>query len=301
MGIEEFAHIAYITAEMPFPRPDAAPFPKKSPSAPQTMPQPLRVDVHTHVFHPKIADKVVTQLEAHYHIPPIGNGRWEDLAAHLDRAGIDACFVHSAATTPLQVVPANDWAISLNDNPRIVPFGTMHPDFEDMTGELTRLHDRGIRGIKLHPDFQGFRLDDPKLLPLFGEMEGSFTLMVHVGDSLPPDQNPSCPYKVAAIKRRFPKLRIIAAHFGGYRHWQYVTDALQGLDVYMDTSSSLFAIPQPLLEDIFSHFPRHLFLFGSDYPLFRDEDEVQALQRRLRLSDGELEEILTNGSRLGLC
>lgn len=260
-----------------------------------------RVDVHTHAFHPKIADKVVTQLEAHYHIPPIGDGRWEDLAVRLDEANIDTCFVHSAATTPQQVIPANDWAIFLTANERIVPFGTMHPDFPDMKSELARLYEHGVRGLKLHPDFQGFRLDDPKLLPLFGEMEGTFTLMVHVGDNLPPQENPSCPFKVADIKRRFPKLQIIAAHFGGYRHWQYVVEAMSGLEIFMDTSSSLFAIPQPLLEGIFKHFPRHLFLFGSDYPLFKAADEIQLLQQRLRLTDAELEDILTNGAKLGLC
>lgn len=264
------------------------------------MSSPARVDVHTHAFHPKIADKVVKQLEGHYHIPPIGNGRWDDLELRLDKARIDKCFVHSAATTPEQVLPANNWAMSLSENPRIVPFGTMHPEYADMKGELARLYDNGIRGLKLHPDFQGFRLDDPKLLPLFGEMEGHFTLMVHVGDELPPKLNPTCPFKVAAIKRKFPKLRIIAAHFGGHKHWQYVVDAMRGLEIFMDTSSSLFMIPQPLLERIFNSFPRYLFLFGSDYPLFNADEEIELLQRRLKLSDSQLEEILTAGSRLDL-
>lgn len=260
----------------------------------------LHVDVHTHAFHPKISDKVVVQLENHYKIPSIGNGRWDDLEPRLNRAGIQKCFVHSAATSPEQVIPANRWALSLLDNPKIVPFGTMHPDYQDWKNELALLYDKGIRGIKLHPDFQGFRLDDPKLLPIFAEMEGNFTLMVHVGDRLPPKLNPTCPWKVAAIKRKFPKLRIIAAHFGGVFHWQYVIDAMRGLEIFMDTSSSLFAIPQPVLKAIYNAFPRYLFLFGSDYPLFDPADQIPLLQQRLNLSDSELEEILTAGSRLDL-
>lgn len=262
------------------------------------MSQLPRIDVHTHAFHPKISAKVVCQLQEHYKIPAIGNGTWEDLVPRLDRGGIEKSFVLSAATTPAQVIPANDWAISLLKNPRIVPFGTMHPDFPDISGELRRLYDSGIRGIKLHPDFQGFRLDDPKLLPLFAEMEGNFTLLVHVGDKLPPEQNPTCPWKVAAIKRRFPRLRIIAGHLGGVWHWQYVVKAMKGLEIYMDTSSSLFAIPQPLLEDIFKSFPRHLFLFGSDYPLFDPADEIERLQTRMKFTDTELEEILTAGNQI---
>lgn len=260
----------------------------------------MRVDVHTHAFHPKIASMVLKQLEEHYKIPPTGTGLWEDLKPRMEKCGISKVFVHSAATAPQQVEPANAWAISLKKIQEIVPFGTMHPGYQYMENELARLYDNGIRGIKLHPDFQGFRLDDPALLPLFGAMEGHFTLMVHIGDRVPPAENPTCPWKIAAVKRRFPKLQIIAAHFGGYYHWQYVIEAMKGLDIYMDTSSSLFEIPQELLEAIFHSFPRHLFLFGSDYPLWDPASERDELQRRLRLSDYELEEIMTAGSHLGL-
>lgn len=260
----------------------------------------MRVDVHTHAFHPKIAAKVVAQLEGHYKVKPIGTGEWADLEPRLDRAGIDQCFIHSAATTPQQVIPANRWAVSLLENHRIVPFGTMHPEFEQMDEELAYIYDHGIRGIKLHPDFQGFRLDDPALMPFFAAIEGEFTLLVHIGDRMPPNENPTCPWKIAAIKRKFPRLRIIAAHLGGFFHWQYVVEAMKGLEIYMDTSSSLFGIPQPILEDIFNSFPRHLFLFGSDYPLFDPSDEIVHLQERMRFTDTELEEILAAGSYLGL-
>lgn len=258
------------------------------------------IDVHTHIFHSKIAYKVVAQLSDHYHIPCLGTGELDDFLPRIQRAGITHFFVHSAATHPDQVIPANRWAIMLKKTPGAIPFGTMHPQFDKMEDELAFLYDNGIRGIKLHPDFQGFRLDDPALLPLFGAMEGKFTLMTHVGDRLPPAQNPSCPFKVAAIKRRFPKLRIIAAHFGGVWQWQYTIEALKGLDVYFDTSSSLFAIPQYHLEQIFRTFPRHAFLFGSDYPLADPQIEMQRLQYRLHLSDHELEEIMTAGCALGL-
>lgn len=259
-----------------------------------------RFDIHTHAFHPKIADKVVKQLENHYRIPPVGSGCYEDLAPRLERAGIRYCCIHSAATKGDQVIPANRWAVSLREYEGVIPFGTMHPDFADMESELAFLWDNGIRGLKLHPDFQGFRLDDPRLMKLYAAAEGHFTMMFHVGDLPHPAMNPSCPYKVAALKRQFPKLRIIAAHFGGYHHWEYVVDAMKGLDIYMDTSSALFAIPQNCLEEIWKTFPRHLFLFGSDYPLWDASAEMEVLQRRLKLTDNELEEILTNANALEL-
>lgn len=259
----------------------------------------MPIDIHTHAFHPKIADKVVRQLEDHYRISPVGNGLLEDLLPRLDRAGIRRAVMHCAATKAEQVVPANNWALHVKENhPRLIPFGTFHPDFPEWEKEFGRLAAAGIPGIKIHPDFQGFNLDDPRLEPILEAISGRFLLMVHVGDYLPPEQNPSSPQKLAALLDRFPRLQVIAAHLGGFQHWACVVDHLAGRDLYLDTSSSLNAIPSRLLFDIFAHHPRERILFGSDYPLFDPSAEMKLLQTRMRLGDRELEELLTNGERL---
>lgn len=259
----------------------------------------MPIDVHTHVFHPKIADKVLRQLEDHYHISPVGNGLLEDLLLRLDHAGIDRAVMHCAATKPEQVVPANKWALHVKENyPRLIPFGTFHPGFADWVRELDRLAVAGIRGIKIHPDFQGFSLDDPRLDPILEAIGQRFFLMVHVGDFCPPEENLSSPQKLAALLDRFPRLKVIVAHLGGFQHWPWVVEHLAGRDLYLDTSSSLQAIPSQLLFDIFAHHPRERILFGSDYPLFDPREEMKLLQSRMRLSDPELEELLTNGERL---
>jgi uncharacterized protein len=257
------------------------------------------IDIHTHAYHPKIADKVLAQLEDHYGIHPVGTGQLDDLLARAKRAGLDRVVVHNAATAPAQVVPANNWAIRIHrENPEILSFGTLHPDYPDFERELDRLWRSGIRGIKFHADFQGFRLDDPKLWPLFETLSGRFTVMLHVGDRLPPAENNSCPAKVAAILRDFPKLTVIAAHMGGYLHWQYVLEHLVGKNVYIDTSSTLPFIDDATLRRIFYGHPRERILFGSDYPLFDPGEEIVALRKRLALRDGELEQLLSTGLSL---
>ncbi|MBN1140778.1 MAG: amidohydrolase [Deltaproteobacteria bacterium] len=259
----------------------------------------MAIDIHTHAFHPKIADKVVRQLEEHYRIAPVGNGLLEDLLPRLDRAGIDRAVMHCAATKREQVIPANNWALQVQETcPRLIPFGTFHPDFPEWERELERLAAAGIKGIKLHPDFQGFALDDPRLDPILEAIGERFYLMIHIGDRLPPELNPSSPQKLAAQLDRFPRLKVIAPHFGGFQHWSFVVEYLAGRDLYLDTSSSLNAIPSRLLFDIFAHHPRERILFGSDYPLFDPLAEMKLLQIRLRLSDAEVAELLTNGERL---
>ncbi len=257
------------------------------------------LDFHTHAYHPKIAHKVVAQLERHYGIPPVGTGELEDLLTMIRKAGLDKAVIHGAATAPAQVIPANNWAISLQrDHPEVYAFGTLHPGYEDFESELDRLEHAGITGIKFHPDFQGFRLDDPLLKPIFEAISGRFTVMFHVGDRLPPEQNPSCPLKLAAILRDFPGLTAIAAHMGGYLHWEYALTHLAGKNVFIDTSSTLSFIDPALLRALFDKHPMDRILFGSDYPLFDPGEERVKLQRMMRFSDADMERLLSSGAGL---
>jgi hypothetical protein len=259
----------------------------------------MRLDVHTHAFHPKIAAKVLAQLQEHYGIPPAGSGLVEDLLARAAAAGLDGVVVHTAATAPAQVIPANNWAMELQrSHPGVIAFGTAHPGFAGWEAELDRLRAASIRGIKLHPEFQGFWLDDPALLPIIEAAQDDFVFMVHVGDNCVPAQNPSCPFKMAALLERFPRARFIAAHLGGYLHWPYALEALAGRRVWLDTSSSLPFMDQATLEAIFSKHPRELILFGSDYPLFDPADSLAELQARLGLGDADVDRIMGNASRL---
>ena len=259
----------------------------------------MHFDVHTHAFHPKIAHKVVAQLHDHYGIPPVGNGTIDDLLERSKKAGIDKVVIHSAATDPAQVIPANNWALELMEkNEEVISFGSMHPDYANIEQELDRIYSKGIRGLKFHPDFQSFRMDDPSFYKLLEIADNRFTLMFHVGDVLPPDENPSCPKKMAALKEAFPQTEMIAAHLGGYRHWEWVVENICGKEIFIDTSSALPFIREDHLQAIIKKHPREYILFGSDYPLFDTTEEMYLVQNKMKFSDTELEEILTNAERI---
>ncbi len=128
----------------------------------------VKTDWHTHAFHPKIAGKALEQLHCHYRIKPVGAGLAEDLLFRLKRAGIDKAVVHAAATTPGQVVAANNWSMSLQAaHPELTAFGTLHPGFTEWEKELERLEQNGILGVKFHQDFQGYDLADAALRHFF--------------------------------------------------------------------------------------------------------------------------------------
>jgi len=251
------------------------------------------IDVHTHAFHPKIAHKVVAQLENHYSIAPVGTGMLDDLLERVARAGLDRAVVLTAATDPSQVVPANNWAIQIKrDCPNCIPFGTVHTGFDRMEDEFDRLEKEGIRGLKFHPDFQGFRMDDPALFDVLAMAADRFVCLFHVGDTLPPDENPSCPRKLSVLSRTFPNTPMIAAHMGGYRHWDYALEHLAGTGVFVDSSSSMEFLGDDQLKALVDGFGTERILFGSDYPLYDPGEERAQLETRLHLNKDELRRIL---------
>lgn len=259
----------------------------------------MLIDFHTHVFHPKIADKVLHQLENHYSIHPVGTGTADDLLQRMSTSGIDKSVVLTAATAPAQVIPANNWAIQTSkEYDQFIPFGTVHPKFDQMENELDRLKSNGIKGLKFHPDFQGFRMDDPALFDVMEMIQDRFICLFHVGDTLPPDENPSCPRKLAAIKTAFPETTIIAAHMGGYRHWKEAIEHLARKDIFVDTSSSLDFIDDSMLKKLFDAFGIESLLFGSDYPLFDAGRELEQLKKRLSLNEAAIHRIMGNATTL---
>ena len=256
-------------------------------------------DVHTHAFHPKIAAKAVEHLNDYYRVDCAGTGTIDDLKAREKRGGMDRFVVLCAATAPAQVIPANNYAISLQKNhPEVIAFGAIHPGYADWERQLDTLKRNGITGIKLHPDFQNFWLDDPRLMPILEHAQDDFIFELHIGDYLPPEKNPSCPYKVAALLDAFPRLRVIAGHLGGYQMWEHSLKALVGRDVWLETSSVTPFISDELLHEILRRHPEERILFGSDYPLYDPCDEMERLQRRAQLSDAQLERFMTNADAL---
>jgi len=241
----------------------------------------MLIDFHTHAFADKIAQKAVSQLIDYYGIRTVHDGTLHGLLAEADKARVDALVLLVAATKPSQVKPANDWAVSIsrmtreelsgvsgsNRMPRLFPFGTFHPDDPDWRNEIARLRAAGCKGIKLHPEFQGIDLADPRLNDFFEEISRDFIVMMHMGDKVRSPRNLSTPSKLASILDRFPRLKIVAAHMGGYCFWEEAMDTLAGRELYLDTSSTVPFIDAGLFRKLFEKDGAHRIVFGSDYPL----------------------------------
>lgn len=249
------------------------------------------IDIHAHVFPEKIAYKAVNQIGSHYSIKMNGKGVIADLLESADKAGVDYIVIHSTATKSSQVRTINDW-IAGHAKDRFIGFGTLHPDMDDIEGEFERIISLGLKGIKLHPDFQGFNADDPKMDRIYSVIGSRLPVLIHAGDE---NLDSSSPQRLANVLERFPDLTMIAAHLGGYKKWKEAMGCLIGKNLYLDTSSSIQYMDKDFAAMLIKTHGTDKVVFGTDYPSMYHDTELEVFHN-LDLSKQEKEDILYNNA-----
>ena len=248
------------------------------------------IDIHAHIFPDKIAEKATHGIECFYDIKMDTVGSVNNLLAEGERAGIDRFVVHSVATTAAQVETINRFiAGTVEQHPdKLMGFATMHPDYEGIQKEIEFAIEQGLCGVKIHPDFQKFLIDDEKAFPLYECIEGRIPLLVHTGDYR---YEYSKPERMARVMDRFPKLDVIGAHFGGWSVWEEAGKILGGRRIWVDTSSSLYSISPQTARELIDVYGVDHVLFGSDFPMWTPKEEMERFLQ-IPLTDGEREQIL---------
>lgn len=249
-------------------------------------------DAHCHIFPPKIAAKAVASIGSFYENAMMGSGLADDLLVSGATIGVEKYLVCSTATRPGQVQSINDFICEecrLHDE--FVGFATLHPEYEDIDGELARIVEMGLHGIKLHPDFQKFDIDAPSAMAIYsGAEQAGLPILFHMGDVR---YDYSAPERLANVARKFPHLTCIAAHFGGYQQWEDAERYLGQPNIYYDTSSSLFILAPKDAVRIIEHFGADRFMFGTDYPMWLHEQELARFMA-LPLTAQQRQDILWN-------
>lgn len=250
------------------------------------------IDVHAHIYPDAIAQRAAQSIGQFYEIPMRLSGTVHELISRGRSAGISRFVVHSAAVTPNRVRSVNDYLISAAaaEPELFIGFGTMHPEYEDVEGELDRIQAAGMKGVKLHPDFQHFCLDDEKAVAMFRAMaERNLPALIHTGDQRYPYSQPE---RMARVLDAVPQLKAICAHLGGWSVWNEAWRVLAGRrGVWVDTSSSLYAITPEEGAEVIRHYGVENVFFGTDYPMWEPKEEIDKFLK-LPLTAQEQEQIL---------
>lgn len=247
------------------------------------------LDTHSHIYPDAISKKATESVCQFYNVTTDHFGTAKELT-ELDReVGIARSVLLPVSVNPVHTESINNFTLrACEENPRFIPFATMHADNDNMEELASKFVERGFKGVKLHPDMQKFNVDDKRMFPLYDIIAGKIPLTVHSGD---PRYNYSHPARIRNILHEFPKLTVIAAHMGA---WSMQAEALPLLRneerCFTDTSSALSNMTVEQAMMYINAYGADRVMFGSDYPI-EDPAYNRYLVERLPISDGVLEKI----------
>lgn len=246
-------------------------------------------DFHTHAFTDSLAERAMSGLAGTSGIEPATDGTLSGLKKVMEESGIDAAMLLPIATKPTQQHTINDWAASVMGG-GIYSCGTVHPEAEDAVAETERIHSLGLYGLKFHSEYQHFRPDDERMMPVYRKAAelGMFVVFHGGWDPFGTEDVLATPARFAALAEKVPELTIIAAHLGGIKMYDEVEDVLAGRyeNVLFDTGVVAGYITDEQAYRIIKKQGADRILFGSDCPWDHPENE-RALIERLGLSAEE--------------
>lgn len=256
------------------------------------------IDAHCHVYPDKIAEKASGATDRFYNVHGFGDGTVGMLMREGKKAGIDRFIVQSVATTPKQVSSINNFiADSVSKSGGVLTgLGTLHPDSDDMARDVEEIISLGLHGVKLHPDIQGFKIDDYRCLKIYELCEKhKLPILMHTGDSRYDNSNPN---RLIPILEIYTELIIVGAHFGGWSIWEEASKKLHGIpNLYVDCSSSFAWLPDDeVVKEIIYRYGTDRVLFGTDYPMWSPSVEIERFMG-LGFSEDINRQILSENAR----
>lgn len=256
-------------------------------------------DFHVHLYPDHLAGLAVGQLARRFGNAPAFDGTVSGMRADLAASGICGALNLPVATKADQVPSINAWAAAHNDGP-VYSLATIHPDTADIPVALGDAKARGFKGVKLHPEYQAFTLDDPRLEPVWTGCAalGLFAFLHAGGERVFTPPFHTSPASIAALLTRQPNLTVVAAHLGGFQMWDEAEDAIIGKPLYLDLSHTLFWMPDAQIVRMVRNHGADRILFGTDAPW---QTPARVLEAFLRLPFSEAERRLIlwdNAARL---
>lgn len=225
------------------------------------------IDSHVHMMADSIAPRALEKLEKSSGAKAFTDLTEASTRRFLEKNGIDFGVIAPIATRPTQVDTINDWAASVNHG-NILSFGTLYPGMEDPEAEVQKIVDRGLHGVKLHPDYQSFYADDPAMYPVYQAIsDAGLPVLFHAGRDVAFKNVTHCtPAMLRRISEIFPQLCIIGAHLGGNAMYDAVERDLVGTNVYLDISlAQYWATPEQIARIVADHGTERI-LFATDMP-----------------------------------
>lgn len=255
------------------------------------------IDMHTHIFPEKIAERTLDVLASRIKVQPHTNGMASGLIKSAEQAGIALSVILPVVTKPSQFSTVNQFAMQFREGP-LYSFGGIHPDSDCYKEELKWLKEAGFKGIKLHPDYQNMKFNDRKMKRVIDyASELGFVIVTHAGkDPLCADHVHCTPKMAREVIREVQPEKLVLAHMGGMCMFDEVEEYLIGEKVFLDTAYVLRRIPEERLLRMFQAHSYDRILFATDSPWSSQKEDVEYL-KRLNLPENEKIKITSENAK----
>lgn len=243
------------------------------------------IDFHTHVFPDKIAGATIGALANNSGATPYTDGTVKGMIDALDRANADIAIALPVLTKPTQFESVLNFAISVNDEysngkRKLISFAGMHPDCDDIDTKMAQIKNSGIKGIKIHPDYQATFFDDQRYIDIINfAKKYDLIVVTHSGvDDGYAGHPVRCTVdRILNVLEKTNYSKLVLAHFGAHRLWEDVLEKLAGKNVYFDTAFTFNDIDEKLFKDIVAKHGADKILFATDCPWGEIKDDYKIL------------------------
>jgi len=191
---------------------------------------------------------------------------------HCDIAGVNQRLVDECRT---------------NGDGLLLPFGTVNPTLPDWKEDLRRCAEEfQMPGIRLHPNYHGYKLDDPRLAQLL-KLASERGLIVQLALSMEDErtQHPLLqvphvdPAPLVELLEKLPKLRLVMLNTFRSMPLAKIDQLAAAKNVYFEIAM-LEGVGG--IEKLLKKVPLRRVLFGSHFPFFNFDAAL------LKLKESEL-------------
>ena len=274
------------------------------------------IDTHTHIFPPWLIDnrdnllpRDIT-LSTMYPSDLQRMATVEELVSTMDGSGVDMSVIVGIGWNDLELCKiSNDYMNeAMNKFPgKIRGFMSVNPTWGDKaTYEIERCFEAGLIGIgELHPDTQGFRLDDLGIMKPIVEIARHLDIPILTHSSEPlghlyPGKGQTTPDKIYSLIEAFKGINLICAHWGGGLPFYALMPEVAGLlsNVFFDTAASPFLYDQKVVSVVTELVGGTKILMGTDYPLINQRRIINQITDAQITDDAKENILYGNAARL---
>lgn len=258
------------------------------------------IDFHTHIFPDEIAKRTIVSLESKSGIIATTDGTIDGLLMSMDKSGVDLSVILPVVTKTSQFESVNKFAAFINEKykGRLLSFGGIHPDTNDYKRDIKKIKELGLKGIKIHPDYQGVMIDDIRYKRIIEfASENDLIIVTHAGIDIGLPTPVHCPPdKMRKVLDEIKPDKMVVAHYGGWKQWEEVLEYLAGQNVYFDTAFTFGFIEDEMFLKVLEKHNLEKVLFATDSPWSDAKKDIEQL-KKLITDKNKIESILYKNAK----